>query len=61
VLNFLKRNFHNYINRDDRDMSIEEFNDRHAYFNKVNCFGGNEQLPSEYEMILKRLFSMYCR
>jgi hypothetical protein len=42
-------------------MGVEDFNDRHAYYTKVNGFSENEALPSEYEMILKRLFSMYCR
>ena len=57
----MKRNFQNYIHRNDSDVSIEEFNNRYAYFNKVNQFADNEGLPQEYELILKRLFSMYCR
>lgn len=42
-------------------MSAEDFNDRHAYHSKVNGFSDDEALPGEYEVILKRLFSMYCR
>lgn len=40
---------------------MEDFNDRHAYFEKVNSFSENEGLYFEYEKILKRLFAMYCR
>jgi hypothetical protein len=40
VLLFLRSSFLSYVGRreDDRDMNIEDFNDRHAYFAKVNTF-----------------------
>ena len=63
VMNFLKHNFLSYVgrNENEHDVSIEEFNDRHAYFNKVNTFTGQEGLSQEYERIIKRLFNIYCR
>jgi hypothetical protein len=61
ILNLMRRNVHNYINREDREGGIEDFNDRYAYYQKVNVFAESESLPTEYETILKRLFSMYCR
>lgn len=59
----LKHNFLSYANRNEgeHEVSIEEFNDRHAYFAKVNSFTDKEGLPQEYERIVKRLFNMYCR
>lgn len=62
-MNFLKHNFLSYANRNEgeHDVSIEEFNDRHAYFAKVNTFADKEGLSQEYERIIKRLFNMYCR
>jgi hypothetical protein len=57
----LKTNLHNWINRNDGEISIDEYNDRNAYFSKVNVFEGGEGIILEYERILKRLFSMYCR
>jgi len=42
-------------------VSIEEFNNRYAYYKQVNTFAVNEALPQEYQQILKRLFGMYCR
>ena len=61
VLQSLKRNFMNYVYRNEGDANVEDFNDRHAYFEKVNAFADNEGLYFEYEKILKRLFAMYCR
>ena len=61
ILTLMRRNVHNYINREDREGGIEDFNDRYAYYQKVNVFAESESLPAEYETILKRLFSMYCR
>lgn len=61
VLQSLKKNFINFVYRSEGDASVEGFNDRAAYFEKVNSFSDNEGLYFEYEKILKRLFAMYCR
>lgn len=61
ILESLKKNFKNFVYRSEGDANVDDFNDRHAYFEKVNIFQHQEGLYFEYEKILKRLFAMYCR
>lgn len=52
VLQSLKKNFTNFIYRSESEVSVDEFNGRDAYYQKVYGKIADDHLHTEYEAVL---------